>query len=159
MTELSLLLGLRRVRAVADYQFGEGVGFRLFPEGIELKFSPKTGRVRHIYLDGVLLATLRPSDGLLALTVEGGRRLLTILTPPRLRVKVLEGVEEYVSEGRDVLAKHVSDADPELRPGEEVLVVDSHGELLAVGKAVLSGLEMLSFKEGVAVKVRRGIKD
>ncbi|RLI35427.1 pseudouridine synthase, partial [Candidatus Bathyarchaeota archaeon] len=45
---------------------------------------------------------------------------------------------------------------PEIRPGDEVAVVNGEDRLLAVGKAVLSGVEMASFKSGAAVKVRRG---
>ncbi len=150
---------LRRVRAVADYQFGEGVGELLFPDHVELRFSPKTGRVRHIYLEGVLLATLRPSDGLLALSIEGGKRLLSILSPPKYRVVIHDRFQRYPAEGKNVLAKFVKEADHDIRPGEEVLVVNSADELLAVGRSVLNGEEMLRFKEGVAVKVRRGVLD
>jgi len=48
------------------------------------------------------------------------------------------------------------EADPEIRPGEEVVVVSRRGELLATGTAVLAGVEMTRFRSGVAVKVRRG---
>ena len=40
----------------------------------------------------------------------------------------------------------------------EVIVVDEDSEVLAVGRAVLSGIEMKAFKRGVAVKVRHGCK-
>jgi len=39
---------------------------------------------------------------------------------------------------------------------EEVIVLNGKQRVIAVGKAVLSGDEMKSFKKGVAVKVRRG---
>lgn len=158
MSELKKLMGLRKVRAVADYQFGEGVGESLFPSEVELTFSSKTGRVRHVYLGGVLLATLRPNDGLLALTIEGARRLLKIVPPPRARVIVAGDPCYFVAEGRDVQAKWVVSADVEIRPGDEVLVVDPNDELLGVGRAVLPGQAMLSFKEGLAVKLRRGVR-
>jgi predicted RNA-binding protein (TIGR00451 family) len=48
-------------------------------------------------------------------------------------------------------------ADQEIRPAEEVLVVDSKDRLLASGRALLSGQEMLAFKVGKAVQVRRGL--
>ncbi|MEM3703718.1 MAG: PUA domain-containing protein [Candidatus Bathyarchaeia archaeon] len=47
-------------------------------------------------------------------------------------------------------------ANSEIRPKDEVIVVNEKGDFLAVGKAVLSGEEMTAFKSGVAVKVRRG---
>ncbi|OYT31543.1 MAG: pseudouridine synthase, partial [Thermofilum sp. ex4484_79] len=52
----------------------------------------------------------------------------------------------------------VVNVDPEIRAGEEVLVVDEEDRLLAIGRAVLAAQEMLSFKRGIAVKVRRGVK-
>ncbi len=61
-----------------------------------------------------------------------------------------------MAEGRNVFAKHVVEADKELRPQDEVIVVDEEDNLVAVGKAVLSGEEMKVFKHGVAVKVRKG---
>lgn len=76
--------------------------------------------------------------------------------PRRLWVKVLEEAEPFVAEGRSVFARHVEDADEEIRPQEEVIVVNGKGEVLAVGRAVLSGREMKAFKHGVAVRVRRG---
>ena len=56
-------------------------------------------------------------------------------------------------------AKHIMKADLAIRPQNEVIIVDQKGNLVAVGKAVLSGYEMLSFKLGVAVKVRRGVNE
>jgi len=37
-----------------------------------------------------------------------------------------------------------------------VVVVDGRHEVLAVGRAVLTGKEMKAFKRGVAVRVRHG---
>jgi len=50
-------------------------------------------------------------------------------------------------------------ADGEIRPGEEVIVTNEKDEVLAVGRALLRGKEMLSFKRGVAVKTRRGVDE
>ena len=146
---------LRRIRVVANYQFGRGAS-RAFPKTIQITRSPNTHRIRHIFLDGKLLATYRPKDGLLALSVPGGESLLRIFKPPRLRVKVVPGVEEFIRKGSNVFCKHVEEVDPELRPAEEVLVVDKNDSLLAVGRSFFNAAEMLSFKVGVGVKVRHG---
>ncbi len=146
---------LRRVRTIAAYQFGRGAE-RLFPRTIRIVRSPHTHKIRHIYDDGKLLATLRAKDGFLALTAEGGARLKLLFHPPRLRVKVIRGVEEFIRKGGNVFAKHVASVDPELRPGEEVLVVAGRDRLLAVGRSFFNAREMLSFRVGVAVKVRHG---
>ncbi|MHC1564167.1 MAG: PUA domain-containing protein [Candidatus Hecatellaceae archaeon] len=149
---------LLKLRSIADYQFAPGAGEALFPEGVEAKFSKRTGRPRHIYFKGELLASLRPNTGTFTLTLEGFRRLLEKFPPPRFRVKVGSEAEEAVSRGLTVFAKHVLEADPDIRPGDEVAVVGGDGRVIAVGKAVLSGFEMERFKAGAAVKVRRGVE-
>ena len=58
--------------------------------------------------------------------------------------------------GKSVFAKHVLDADTAISPQDEVIVLDKGGNLLAVGKAILTGNEMKLFKKGLAVRVRRG---
>src|SRR6266852_3680564 len=148
---------LRRIRVVANYQFGRRAS-KAFPKTILITRSPNTHRIRHIYDNDELLATYRPRDGLLALSIAGGQALLQIFKAPRLRVKVVAGVEEFIKNGGNVFCKHVQDVDPELRPAEEVLVVDEKDRLLAVGRSFFNAEEMLSFKIGVAVKVRHGIE-
>jgi predicted RNA-binding protein (TIGR00451 family) len=146
---------LRRIRVVANYQFGKGAS-RAFPKTVLITRSPNTHRIRHIYNNDELLATYRPKDGLLALSTPGGQALLAIFKPPKLRVEVVPGVEEFIKSGGNVFCKPVQQVDPELRPAEEVLVVDEKDRLLAVGRSFFNAEEMLSFKIGVAVKVRHG---
>ena len=144
---------LRRIRSVADYQFGKGVGIELFPENVEIEFSKRTGRIRFIYLKGERLATMRPTDGFFSLSIAGAKR---IVANAHCSVTVKDDVSKFVNEGGDVFAVHVVKADDEIRTKDEVIVVDESSRVLAVGRAVLSGEEMRAFKRGVAVKVRRG---
>jgi len=150
---------LARARAIANYQFESNVGSSLFPDDIEIAYSKRTGRLRHLYLGGMIIATLRPKDGFFSLTPAGARRLAEALPPPRFRVVVREDVVKFIAEGRDVFARHVVDADSQLRAGEEALVTSPSWEVVAVGKALLTGKEMLGFKRGVAVKVRKGVSE
>lgn len=147
---------LQKIRKVADYQFGDGVGRNLFPDDVSVVFSKRTGRIRYIYLDGELLATLKPRDGLFSLGIGGAERLIK-MEPKRMWVRVQEEAEASVGKGGDVFARHVVDFDEEIRPREEVVVLNEKNILVAVGKAVLSGDEMRDFSRGVAVRVRRGI--
>ncbi|RLI17645.1 pseudouridine synthase [Candidatus Bathyarchaeota archaeon] len=150
---------LLKVRKIADYQFGKGVGEALFPDNVEITFSKATGRIRHVYLDGKRIATLRPKDGLFSLTIEGAKRIVENIKPLRFWVKVSDEAAPFVADGKSVFAKHILDADEEIRPKEEVIVIDSRNNVLAVGRALLTGKEMKAFKTGVAVKVRRGINE
>jgi 7-cyano-7-deazaguanine tRNA-ribosyltransferase len=74
-------------------------------------------------------------------------------------VKVNGDAEQFVSKGRSAFAKHVVDADEELKPQDEVAVINVAGEVLAVGRAQLSGKEMKEFSRGIAVRVRRGVTE
>lgn len=150
---------LRVLRGVANYQFGPRIGRILFPGNLTITKSPRTGRIRHTYANNELVATVRPTDGYLALTLAGAKRIMKKIPRPRFRVVVMNAVAKFISEGRNVFAKHVIEADFEIRPAAEVIVVDEKDRILAVGKAVLNGEEMIVFERGVAVKVRRGIKE
>ena len=148
---------LVKLRGIASFQLGKGVGGVLFPDFVEVARSSKTKRIKLVYCRNELLATLRPTDGYLSLSLAGARRILRKVRNPPSVVVVQSDVSSFIKKGRNVFAKHVVKADDEIRPQDEVIAVDQKGHLLAVGRALLSGEEMLSFKSGVAVKVRRGI--
>src|SRR5437016_13106977 len=90
---------LRRIRAVAAYQFGKGAE-KAFPPSILIARSPNTHRIRHVYNDGKLLAPYRPKDGLLALAVGGGLALARVLRAAELRVDDARRGEPSIGEGR-----------------------------------------------------------
>ena len=146
---------LARVRVIADYQFGAGAGKGLFPDGCGFILS-QTGRVRQVLLGDDRLATLRARDGRLTLSFAGAARLREAIPPPAYRVGIVPSVSEFIADGKTAFAKHVVAADPEIRAGDEVLLVTGDDGLLATGMALLSGAEMLSFKYGPAVKIREG---
>lgn len=147
---------LNRIRSVADYQFGRETGVALFPRNVEIVFSRRTGRIRYVYLAGKRLATMRPTDGLFSLSIAGAKRIVGNVDSAKCFVTVQNDVSGFIAEGGDVFAAHVVRADDEIRSKQEVIVLDESGEVLAVGRSVLSGEEMKAFKRGVAVKVRRG---
>ena len=147
---------LQKIRSIGDYQFGKGLGHKLFPNDVKITYSKRTGRIRHVFLNKDRLVTLRPTDGLFSLTINGAERLVEKKRRLRLCVMINDEAKPFVVVGRSVFAKHVVRADEEIRPQEEVIVVDDKSDVLAVGKAVLSGKEMKTFKKGVAVRVRRG---
>jgi len=146
----------RRVRYIADYQFGSGSGEALFSGDINIVKSKKTGKIRHVYDKEELIATLRASDGVLVLGREGALRLHRYLPYPHKRVIVNEEAEPFAVEGKSIFAKFIIDCDSNIRASEEILNVNSKDELLAFGKSILCGPEMINFKTGQAVKTRKG---
>ncbi len=148
---------LKRVRTIADYQFGKGAGAALFPDNAEFQLST-TGRVRQILLDNMRIATIRAQDGMLTLGITGARNLHEFVRFPGRRVVVNSEAAPFVARGKNAFARHVLSVDPDIREGQEVLVVDENDKLLATGKAVLCSGEMLEFKKGMAVDVRNSME-
>jgi uncharacterized protein with predicted RNA binding PUA domain len=147
---------LSRTRSIADYQFGKGIGAKLFPKNVEISYSKTTGRIRYVHLNGERLVTLRPTNGLFSLSISAARILAENRGFAHCFVTVQQDVSTVIADGRDVFAAHVVKADNAIHAKDEVVVVDEGGNVLAVGRAVLSSAEMQAFKTGVAVKVRRG---
>jgi predicted RNA-binding protein (TIGR00451 family) len=147
---------LRRIRAVAEYQFGHGAGLALFPVDVRIVHSRNTGRIRHIYLGSTLLANFRPNDGVFTLAMAGAKRLTRQISDLAYTVTVGEEVAEFISKGKNVFSKHVLSAGDKIRPGDEVIIITEKAQVIGVGKALLLSEEMKTFKIGVAVKTRRG---
>jgi uncharacterized protein with predicted RNA binding PUA domain len=145
---------LKRARIIADYQFGRGAGDALFPDDTTYSLS-KTRRLRYLYSAKERIATVRAGDNLLTLSMLGARRLHALLESPHLRVTASEDAAPFVAKGGNLFARHVLSVDPEIRAGEEVLVVDAQDRLLATGTAVLAPEEMLQIKRGIAVAARK----
>src|SRR3989449_437664 len=146
-----------RIRATADFQFGRGAADALFAGAISYVMSKNTGKVRNVLADGEHVVSLRAADGLFTLKAAGARRLAKAFPPPRLRIVVEEDTIPFHREGKNVFAKFVREADPDIRPGDEALVVSPEDELCAVARATMNGREMLAFKRGVAAHVREGV--
>ena len=150
---------LAKVRSIADYQFGKGVGAQLFPDDIEIQYSPRTGRIRYINLNGERLATLRPTDGVLSLSLKAAQFMSQNTPFAKCFVTVQNEVSKFISAGGDVFAVHVVKVDAEVGAKDEVIALDENGQVLAVGRTMLSSDEMKAFKTGVAVKIRHGTKE
>ncbi|UCG69756.1 MAG: tRNA guanosine(15) transglycosylase TgtA [Thermoplasmata archaeon] len=150
---------LLRVKSVADMQFGRGTGDILCSGKIYLVKSKKTGKIRNVISDDEHVLSMRASDGFFTLKEAGAKRLHKGFKLPRLRVVVEDDSVQFNREGKNVFAKFVLDCDEELRPMDEVMVVDKSDELVAIGRTIMNREEMLAYDVGIAVKVREGIRD
>lgn len=125
-------------RRVCDYQFGLGAGEHLLPEGAKL-------RGLGLFYEGEQVAAFNPNSGLLALSLRGaemlrgyGKYLVRVSFMPRSSSLFCGGIEE---------------AGEEIRPADEVIVVYKD-EVVGVGRALLSGVEMMEAEKGLGVKLR-----
>jgi len=147
-------LDLLRCRAVLDMQFGRGAGDILDGRKVEFVKSRRTGKIRNIMIDGVHVLSMRAHDGRFTPKLEGARLLMDVLPEPRMRVRIEDEPAEFARKGSNVFSKFVLECDPEIRPGDNVFVVDTKGQLAAVGRALMNREEMLAFKRGIAVRVK-----
>ena len=76
---------------------------------------------------------------------------------PRIRVVMDSDAIPFLREGKNAFARFVKEADPEIRVGDEVLLVSPEDELCAIARAAMNRREMLAFKRGVAAYVREGV--
>lgn len=136
--ELSLLDIFRKM---ADYEFGKGQGDLLVPAKGFVK-----GRYPRLTLfDGrVQLCTINPATGSLTLTLDGAKRM-------SLRDQYFVEITDFVPRG-SILAPGVANADPQIRPGDDVFIVGK--KAIGVGRAKMSGKEMVEASRGMAVELK-----
>lgn len=145
-------LDARRVRATAQVQFGPAAAKGLLSGSLTFVRSPSNNRVRNIVVDGDHVASLRAEDGLLSLRLSGAARIQKATQAPACRIVVDPDAAPYVREGKNVIAKTVLGVDPDLRPGDDALIVTPSEELLGVGRLLLAPAEMRSVVRGLAAK-------
>lgn len=81
------------------------------------------------------------------LTVKGANAS----SPARGTVTVDAGAIEFVSNGADIMRPGIVEADPEIEPGELVVIVEeTHEKALAIGRARTEGADMVG-EEGRVV--------
>ncbi|WP_276279302.1 archaeosine synthase subunit alpha [Halorussus caseinilyticus] len=131
------------VKAIADYQFGDGAGDALF-DGIQTEARYPKLRVQD--RDGEQLAAMVPQYGVLSFTLTGARRWVESEAPTK-RVEI----DAFAPHG-SVLAPGVVDADDDIRVGDEVVIEGP--KAFAVGRAEMSGPEMAESTRGIATTVR-----
>jgi archaeosine synthase len=131
------------VKALADYMLGDGAGDDLFAEVQTTSRYPKL-QVRD--REGEQLAAMVPQYGVLAFTLAGARHWVESDAPTK-RVEI----DGFVPHG-SVLAPGVVDADADIRVGDEVVIEGP--KAFCVGRAAMSGPEMVESTRGVASEVR-----
>lgn len=63
------------------------------------------------------------------------------------------GAIRFVTNGADIMAPGIVDADQEIQPGDLVWIADeTHHKPLGIGEALISGVEMLQKSKGRAIK-------
>ncbi|MBY9007158.1 MAG: pseudouridine synthase [Candidatus Lokiarchaeota archaeon] len=158
--EVEQLLALRKIKAISDYQFSPEITDILFKDikNIKIKRSKNTHKIRYVYLNNDLLLALRPTNGFFTLTILSADKIIQNLPPPRLRAVVDSEISEFIQKGRNVFCKHILEIDENLRPNDEIIIVNQEGKILAIGRVKIPVHYIKQFKRGIAIDVRKGIK-
>ena len=131
------------LRAIAEYQFGEDAVLLFSEEDGKLAVKGRFPKYQ-LFAGKKQLATLVPQYGMLALSLEGAELM-------RKSEKYLVIIDDFLPRG-SILAPGVTQADQGIRPNDEVIVLGK--KALCVGRAVMSGEEMVKSSRGVAVDIR-----
>ncbi|MCY3411354.1 MAG: pseudouridine synthase [Candidatus Heimdallarchaeota archaeon] len=143
----------RKIVASLSMQY-PGIDFSGF--AFDLQRSRKTGRIRSILLNNILLFSLRTHDGRYLPTIDGARFLLQQGFEHN-RVYIKDEAVPFVSQGKSAYCKHVVKVDDHIYPELEVFVCSLEGELCGVGTAVQPGYAMMELDSGIAVKIKHHI--
>ncbi|MBW6451164.1 MAG: tRNA guanosine(15) transglycosylase TgtA [DPANN group archaeon] len=151
------------IRSVLMFQYGKKA-INIFKNmdlehEISLEISKKTKRIRRVLNKDKLLGTLRASDGLFIPSIYCAELIKNCLDYPDYRVVITDDAVPFVRDGKSVFSKFVKAADKNIRPYDEVFIVDSKDNLIATGKTLLNGQELLDFNHGLGVKTRESIKE
>jgi len=114
----------------------EGLGVEVEGEAFEdVEFTDSDERV--VLVDGEPLVAFFDDEPFL--TVRGANEF-----PPERRVVTVDaGAVSFVSDGANVMRPGIVEADDAIDPGDLVCIVEeTHGKVLAVGRADVAGAEM-----------------
>jgi len=146
------------LKALLDYDLCSGCG-RAIDEvpKVRLCFSPSTGRLRYVDDGAEPIMTVRASDMHVIPRRPLAEVLHRLLPYPRLRVVVVDEVAMDVACSHTLFARHVLYLDPELRSGDEALLVDESDNLLGIATLRLGFHETMFFTRGPAGILRERV--
>ncbi|MFX0014217.1 MAG: DUF5591 domain-containing protein [Promethearchaeota archaeon] len=137
------------LRAIADFQFGKGIGKSLVPKNAKISGRKELGI--KVQIDGKHHLMFRPDTGYLTISLTAGHLLLG-----RTKNEVTFDGEKI--KGSTIFANAIIKADPEIRPKDEVLVTNGKGELIAVGVSHLPGNLLVKMQRGKGISIRQKVK-
>ncbi|UCE74396.1 MAG: phosphoadenosine phosphosulfate reductase family protein [Methanomassiliicoccales archaeon] len=147
---------LRLIRAQIDGQFGSGCGKELIPKDkiVLLNRAPALDKMDEIIIDGRVLGALRYDPG------ERYKILLRMHAASAIEKNLVKnwvivdhGAVEPIKKGANALCVGITETYSDITFGDEVVVLDTDKNALAVGKAMKPGKEMIGNK-GIGVKTR-----
>ena len=139
---------IRKLKAVADFEYGLGTGVLIFTDKIKIK--GKYPRNQQIYLDKDQIASYISKTGFLSLFPKLANNILEKTN------NVLEFGANYVS-GSNIYAPGVIKANNKIHPNDEIFIVHE-GAVIATATALVSGDDINKMTSGIVAEVKKKIK-
>ena len=139
-----------------DALFGNGVSKNI-PKDIDFKMSKKTGRIRAVYHNGLLLFTPR-TDGGIAMSIycaelfSKNKKFTNDYC-----IEVDADSKPFVEQGKSVFCQHVKRCGSKIEIGSDVPIFFKK-QIIAVGKSILSSNMIETQSRGMAIRVRDSLK-
>lgn len=153
----STIFDQETVKALIRYQYNVDTDILETMGTIRVEKS-KSDRIKEFFVNNVRFATIRASDSMLIPSVTMAKFIHQNFTYPLHRVVVDSEVKSFIKDGKSVFSKFVTKMDPDLRPGDEcIIVTDKEDELIGFGQLLMTFQEAKDFTRGMVVKTRKGI--
>jgi len=145
------------IRRLADDQFGDGSGDALLPEGqiVLLNKAPSLDRMDEIIINGRTVAGIRYDMGhgwILINRMQSAMRIGSVMT--KGYVICDPSAVRFIRESKNLMVPGVVDAHPDVKEGDEVIIIDTERNVIATGLARMSASAMIAEEKGVAVKTK-----
>ncbi len=139
---------VKKLRAIADFQFGLGTGKTLFPDKIKLKGKyPKSPQ---IFREGQHIGTIHASSGFLSIFPAYVEDIAEI------SLNKLQFGANYAS-GSNIYAPGCLSADKHILPEDEIFVIHEN-KVIATARALVSGLDMNKMTSGKVAEVKKKVR-
>ncbi len=136
---------LNQLKSIAIYQWGLKEAHKFIPDNVKIQ-----GRYHEkILVDGNQIALLNMDYGLFKLNLEGGKIL------KNLGINIVN--IDFDLQTNTVFAPGIINADFNIIPNDEVVIVKDN-EVVGVGRAIMTGKEMVECDNGIGVKIKDRLK-
>ena len=145
----------RLIEKTIEKQFGDA----WMPEVVILNATPAIDRKDEVIIDGKVAGNLVYDIWEKCFKFQPRPWYVSLLKIKRGYVVADDGALPYILKTANLMAPGVKEADENIREGDEVVVLDREGNVVATGMAKKNGKEMVGSK-GMAVKIRwRGVEE
>ncbi len=128
--------------------------------GLELDkvdWKERHGIPRDVFWKGERIGLIRYEDGTFIPTIKGAKIIVEKTEAPKNRIVLNEAGVQRLRDDKTPLTTNAVDWDPELRPYQEIILVDENDRVVGTGKSMVTAREMREVVCPV-VKLRHRVK-